>query len=178
MRRTSEDEQSLRERTAYLHGRIEREIEAFADSINVSKVELTQRLGALLLGIGTGHGDYLSHLSTGRSYMEARTGSTGTSPLESLGDTSSSSPQPEWTTTSISAGQITKGEIERKHSKIAKGYWARMTPAQRSQEMQRRQSLWSTAAKKKWRRAVPDKKKKTVKKTKTVLTPVVSGAAA
>jgi hypothetical protein len=167
MRRILQDEQIQRERIAYLHGRIEREIEAFADSLDLPKMELTQRLGALLLGIGQGYADHLPSVSGGRRHLEAGQGSDVLATLEGAVEPHGRSAQPERIEASVGTRQAHTHEVKAEYSKASKGYWAKMSPLQRKREMMRRQSLWSTRALKKWggTKAVKQAKKLTAKKT-------------
>lgn len=150
MKRGSHDEQTLRERIAYIHGRLEYQIEAFADSLNVPRLELTQRLGAIFLGVGEGYADYLSDLQSGRYHLEAGSGS-GTAPeVEGAVSSHGSLPQPERPQESVRPRQAAQDQVEHRGS-AQKGYWAKMTPQQRRNEMRRRQAKWGKEAVKKWR---------------------------
>lgn len=56
------DEQGIREAAAYLCGRIEREIEAFAASVSLPTMAFTSRVAQFLSGQGSGDAGYLPHL--------------------------------------------------------------------------------------------------------------------
>jgi hypothetical protein len=81
MQRGLTNEQRIAQRVAYIHGRIERELEAFAGSLAIPAVELTARVGALLLGAGEWASDRLPALPQG-SPLEAGAGSVAVATLE------------------------------------------------------------------------------------------------
>jgi hypothetical protein len=142
MKRSIHDEQELRERTAYIHGRIERELEAFASSLAIPAMELTQRVGRLLLGEGPRVENHLPHVR-----LEARPESRALATLESVERPHGGSPR-------LTAGgraaaaQAPVGEV--KPPPPIKLYWAQFTPDERKQMMKERHAKWSPAAKKTW----------------------------
>jgi hypothetical protein len=105
---------------AYIHGRLEAQIEGFAASLDVSAGELAERLGELLLSgsgrEGLGADDRLPKLR-----RKAGAGGKGVESVEVAGGTSSG------------GAHAGKGGV--------KGYWDAMTPKQRKAEMQRRLKL-------------------------------------
>jgi hypothetical protein len=99
---------------AYIHGRIEAQLEAFAQSLDIPAWELAGRVGALLLGA-----ESWSVLGT-----EDRVPSVSGSATER----------------SKTARKVAvDGGTHR--SSAQKAYWERMTPKQRRQEVRRRQRV-------------------------------------
>lgn len=98
---------------AYIHGRIEAQLDAFAHSLNLPAAELAYRVGALLLAAQGGESLGPNHnLSFVRNATAQR--HQAVEPLALAGST---------------------------HSKASHGpktYWSKMTKLQRSREMKRR----------------------------------------
>ena len=118
-------------KVAYLHGRLEAEIERFASSMGISPLELTERLVELLLPQGKRSGHrlpVLQHDSPARRVPVAK--------VEVAVEPHGSRPQ----------------DRESKPTSAIQAYWQNMTEAQRSAEMRRRMRKWSPEAKKKWRK--------------------------
>jgi hypothetical protein len=100
---------------AYLHGRIEAQLEIYATSMGVPSFELTNRVAALLL---TG-----SQGSTENSMPDMRGEATETrQALRKM----------------EMAGRPSKG---RPRKTGPRGYWAKMTPLERKSEMRRRYAV-------------------------------------
>ena len=110
---------------AYIHGRIEAQIDAFAGSLEIPPAYLASRLGSLLLGqedgevVGTEH-----HLPV----MPRKTVAGGKTVAKVAVD-----------------GGTHRGSTQ-------KAYWANMTPQQRSAEWKRRFKKWPPAAKLRWKK--------------------------
>lgn len=110
------EEENIAVQIAYIHGRIEAQLESFAQSLNIPASQLTSRVGALLLG---SQGGEIVGSSRGVSKLRRET-SAGDSSVEPLEVASS---------TRSRASNRKKG---------VKGYWAKLTPEQRSDEMKKR----------------------------------------
>jgi hypothetical protein len=110
------EEDNLAVQIAYIHGRIEAQLESFAQSLNIPSSQLASRVGALLLGA---QGGEIVGPARGVSKLrrEAAAGSSSVEPVEMAGGT--------------------RGGAQNR-SKGPKGYWAKLTPEQRSEEMRRR----------------------------------------
>ena len=106
---------------AYLHGRHEVEIEAYAKAIKCSSTELAARIGALHLGLPTQQSVDVAEVSSVR-VQTARVGKRLRKVEKRSGAHSDGAH---------------KGTSTVKASKI-KSYWAKMTKAQRKAEMARR----------------------------------------
>jgi hypothetical protein len=152
MKRGLIDEQKLRERIAYIHGRVERELEAFAASLNVSPMELTHRVGYLLCGLGEGSEDPLPdvRLAPGQrgalmaameSTQRPHGGGALSRPRAGGGQVNGSG---KATTGATATGEVELTPIQR--------YWAQFTPEERSKLMKARVAKWSPEAKAKWKR--------------------------
>lgn len=143
------NEQQLRERIAYIHGRIEREIEAFAASLALPAVALTSRLGALLLGLDERDAHRLPDVS-----MDARQGGRVLAEVESAGQSHGGVAQ--------SRGQLTAGNGTGKAAtnKVRRNYWANKTEEERIKEMARRRRKWTPEARAKWKSGGKPAKKK------------------
>jgi hypothetical protein len=151
MKRGLINEQELRERIAYIHGRVERELEAFANSLAIPAVELTQRLGRLLLGEGSGFEDSLPHVR-----LETRSQSQRVAKVESPVDPHGSRPRLE-AGGREAAPEVAPGEV--KEPSPIKKYWAQFTPEERRKMFKARQRKWAPEAKAKWRNLeLPPKK--------------------
>ena len=146
------NEQQLRERIAYIHGRIEREIEAFATALSLPPMALTSRLGALLLGIPEGHDHSLPDVP-----VEAGPGSRVLAEVEGARQSHGGVAR---TRRQLAAGKRTGKAAPDKVSEGQKKYWADMTPEERSKEMARRRRKWSKASLAKWQRGGKPKQKK------------------
>jgi hypothetical protein len=111
---------------AYIHGRIEAQIEGFAASLGVSAAELAGRLGELLLGAQGGErlgvDDRLPKLRG-----KAGAGGQGVESVALAGGTSGERAQ-----------QAKSGHLDGVSAGGVKAYWAKMTPAARRKEMRRR----------------------------------------
>jgi hypothetical protein len=116
---------------AYLHGRIEAEIERFASSMGISPLELTERLVELLLPPGKRAGNRLPVL---QSNSPARR--SPVAKVEVAVEPHGRRPQ----------------NREVGATSAIKKYWQKMTREQRSAEVRRRMKKWSPEAKKKWRK--------------------------
>jgi hypothetical protein len=139
-------EQEIRERVAYIHGRIERELEAFAHSLAIPAVELTYRVGALLLGDGEGRQDRLPPLPVGtgtRSIVVAEV----EGPVEPHGG----KPRAQRRTADNDSTTATAPRKVKALTGIQR-YWARFTPDERSRMMKARFKKWSPEAKASWGR--------------------------
>jgi hypothetical protein len=110
------NEESIAVQVAYIHGRIEAQLEAFANSLNIPAAQLTSRVGALLLG-SQGREDMGPARRVSKLRRETAAGSCTVEPVEVAGSTRGG------------ASNRRKGP---------KGYWAKLTPEQRSEEMRRR----------------------------------------
>lgn len=150
------DEQKLRESIAYIHGRIERELEAFAGSLALPAVELTQRVGALLLGQGQWTGDRLPSVPSRRSALDSRQRSIPVAALESAIESHGGGAQSRLILPAPSPGT---SEAPTRQMTAQQQYWASKTPEQRSAEMRKRMKKWSPTAKAKWQGTGKGKKK-------------------
>lgn len=146
MARRLSDDQQFREAIAYLHGRIERELEAFADSVSFPKVVVTRRLGALLLGFRQGDENRLSHLPSSGNHVETRQGSSVPPKVEGTVESHGGSSLKQ-----LEAAQSPSKAGENKVSAI-KEYWAKMTPEERKKVMRERMKKWAPEAKAKWKK--------------------------
>lgn len=140
---------------AYIHGRIESQLEGFASSLNLPARELTQRVGALLIGLPSGEPmGFTQRVRDVRSDAAAR---DEEQPLAVDGRTR---PNTRWRTKSgqlmtpaqrkreakrrlaARAGQAgAVGQASTKPISGPKSYWARMSPEQRSREVKRRMAV-------------------------------------
>lgn len=104
---------------AYLHGRIEAQLEAFAASLNIPSYELTNRVATLLLVSPQGRvEDPMPDMR--RETTKARN--------------------------SIRKVAVARRARKSRSQKVGKGgYWKSMTPAQRGAEMQRRMNMRKAA---------------------------------
>jgi len=127
--------------------RIEDEIESLTIAAEVLFEILANRIGEVLQA-----GRREQTQDTVRQMrLDSRTGDSTLASLESIRSTPTAKP--------LHKAKTTKANI----GKAQKGYWAKMTPKQRQNEMRRRQAKWSTSAKKAW--GGPRKKmKKEIKK--------------
>jgi hypothetical protein len=120
MRKTYDSFSVSPEAIAYLHGRIDKEIELFAAStVHCTAAELTERLGTLLLATGLRPGNQMSTLR-GEAADNSETMAT-----LALGSGSHSEAQgniPKKRVKGLSA------ETKKRLSKIAKARWASMSP--------------------------------------------------
>lgn len=104
---------------AYIHGRLEAEVESFASSLGITSQELTRRVGILLLGQGVGSGNSVPTVRVQTT--------TDSETVEQMARRSSASKR-----------RAQKHPTHAKPFKGVKGYWAKMTAGQRSAEMNRR----------------------------------------
>lgn len=105
------------EQIAYLHGRIDKEIELASASLYCTSGELAEKLGSLLLGAGLRVEHNLSTL------REDSTPSTGSETVATLALASSSH--------SKSSRKGMNAETRKKLSKLAKQRWSNLTPLQK-----------------------------------------------
>lgn len=140
---------------AYIHGRIESQLEGFASSLDLPARELTQRVGALLIGLPSGEPmGFTQRVRDVRSDAAAR---DEEQPLAVDGRTR---PNARWRTKSgqlMTPAQRKREAARRLAARRAgardaqadathankpisgtKSYWARMSPEQRSREVKRR----------------------------------------
>jgi len=107
------ENESLAVQIAYIHGRIEAQLEAFAQSLGLPTADLTGRMGSLLL---YPQGGEIVGLARGVPKLRSKT-AAGSKAVEPMAVVSGSR--------SGASGN-------------AKSYWAKMTPEQRSAEMRKR----------------------------------------
>jgi hypothetical protein len=106
-------DENLTVQLAYIHGRIEAQLEAYAQSLGLPAAQLTSRMGTLLLG--TQNGEVMGPArGVPKLRSEAAKGGEAMEPM------------------------AVAGSPRRRASGSSKAYWAKMTPEQRSKEMQRR----------------------------------------
>lgn len=104
---------------AYIHGRIEHEIEGFANSLGIPTLVLTERLAELLHARRSGVEDSMPGLREISSKRSEKLGKTlEVAERTHLGSQAIKSPKPA--------------------KKRTNSYWANMTPEQRSAEIKRR----------------------------------------
>ena len=155
--RKPNDEQKIRDAALYLHGRLERELEAYAASISVPPVELIARVGGLLSGSGQWTGNSVPHLPTGGDSLGTRKTRARAPKVEGAGESHGSRPstgrrkrQPARNTAKTAKGKVKSGA----------GSWAKFkTKAARRKESARRRALWPDEAKQKWNNPGPRKRR-------------------
>jgi hypothetical protein len=111
---------------AYLHGRIEHEIETFADRLSVSPLELAARLGALLSNAGEWSGHQLPGLPLAPGGRWS-----GDPPPPALEGVIESHGGETPHQAGAQAGAVSKGQ---KISAASKAMWDRLTPRQRTEK--------------------------------------------
>jgi hypothetical protein len=121
------DEQRIRETVAYVHGRIERELEEYARQFLIPAVEFATRLGALL----SASGQRANHSMSLR--LEAAPGSATASALE--GDL-----QPHGDGAQHPARRRTSKTRPGKVSSAQQRFWKSLSPEEKLREQIRRQS--------------------------------------
>lgn len=114
--------------SAYIHGRIEAQIEAFAETLNIPKSQLTNRLGTLLLSNPQPRDENSMRI------LRRKTAKTH-KPVRKVAVDSNARKNSTRKTASRKVGRPKK--------KV--GYWASMTPEQRSEEMKRRLNIRKAA---------------------------------
>jgi hypothetical protein len=154
------NEQQLRERIAYIHGRIERELEAFAATLALPPLALTARVGALLLGVEPGDVHHLSDVP-----LASGEGSGTVAEMEGAGESHGRGTRTRGQLAARSGtGSPTPHQV--KGSVAQKKYWGDKTPEERSKEMARRRRKWSPEARAKWKGGGKKKTKARVNKQK------------
>src|SRR6185312_8614684 len=102
---------------AYIHGRVEAQIEGFSNNLGIPTSELTTRVATLLLGM----------------------------PSRSLEDRMSKVPRKTSkaykTMGSVEVASGSRGNTSRKGKKVTHPYWSKLTPEQRKKEMKRRMEV-------------------------------------
>ena len=109
---------------AYIHGRTEAQLEAYASALGLPPGELASRVGALLSGAASGQ-----VLGT-----DNRVPKLPSSPAER-------------------SKAVAKVEMDGRASGGAstqRAYWAKMSPLQRKREVRRRMQKWNPDAKRRW----------------------------
>ena len=109
---------------AYIHGRIEAQLEAYAFGIGIPASELAARLGTLLLGTESG-------------------------PVLGTHDRVPKLPSPPAARSKAVAKVALDGRTSGGASK-QRAYWASLSPLQRRREVRRRMQKWSPEAKARW----------------------------
>lgn len=142
MKKGSEDESII----AYVHGRIDKELETFASSLGVQTSYLSTRIGALLLTSRTGMESNLPSLRPATSKER--------SPLESVERIEHARHASTWRKSAKrkSSSKAPKNKVASKKKPLSsiKKYWAKFTPEQRKKIMAARHAKWSAAAKASW----------------------------
>lgn len=122
------DDSRIREAVAYLHGRLEIEIDYYCERKGISSLEVAPLVGAALGGSPMDHMPAM-HPAPRQAHppapeMEVADGAHGG------GAQAAKRGRPR---------KDASGEVSQ--PKSASGYWAKMTPGQRSREMKRRQRV-------------------------------------
>ena len=145
MKKKSKEDSGDETIIAYIHGRIDKEIEIFAASIGLQQEYLRARLSPLIFPMGKGLESNLSNLRSAASQrdsaMESVEGSSTTHRHRSQRRASSST----------ASRKAAKSKVAKKLSSIAK-WWAQFTPEERKKIAAQRKRKWSPEAKAKWSR--------------------------
>jgi hypothetical protein len=111
---------------AYLHGRIEAQLEAFAVSIGTSAADLTSRVATLLLAQGAGTAERVPKLRGASTSGDTRLAKVAL--VDRAHRPTQDAKRPGTYSSKVRSTNV-------------KGYWARMTPKQRKAEGRRRWRL-------------------------------------
>jgi hypothetical protein len=103
---------------AYIFGRTEAHLQAFAASMEIPYRELATRLGALLLSQGKGSGDRMPIVPS-----------------------NSSKPRKTLAKVALDGGTHSGAQTQQKAVSGIKAYWAKMSPLQRKREIKRRLAM-------------------------------------
>jgi hypothetical protein len=141
MRKRAEDDTFI----AYVHGRIDKELETFAASLGVQASYLSERIAALLLSQG-------QRMESPLSSMRLEALSSRQS-VESVEGTLHAHRASTRHSSKARAGsdKARKAKVKLETLSPIQKYWAKFTPLQRKRMMAKRHAKWSTEAKAAWK---------------------------
>lgn len=133
--------------TAYIHGRVEAQLEGFAASLGIPTRQLTERVGQLLIGTegrsALGLQPSVRHMR--REAPEAHQGTREVAVADGTHENRARVAEEAAAANVRIAKRFTITDGRRKRGKAArsaqKAYWAKMTPKQRKAEMARRMKV-------------------------------------
>jgi hypothetical protein len=126
----------LIEAIAYLHGRLELEIEYYCHHQGIDPLETTSFVGARLIGTP------MDHVS---AVLQAARAQHSAAPKVEVAHRAHGG-------RAQAAEKRTARQIAT--HKVAKGYWGKLSPEERSREMRRRMRKWKPEAKRNWKKKV------------------------
>lgn len=114
------NERAIETSIAYIHGRVEAQLEGFAASLGILPFELTSRVASLLL-FGSG-----GEISRNQDHLPKMRGKAS---------------KIHQTTRPVEVARGARGNVSRKGKKITHPYWSKLTPEERKAEMTRRMKV-------------------------------------